>query len=102
MSHQPRRSNPRSKRVNVTMPPELHERSLDLVESFYFGDFSNLIQHLLRKAIFDPSTLVSISPTPATNSAEAKLKALEELQKSVALTPEKAALWKETVREARR
>src|ERR1051325_1178025 len=102
MSHPSRQPTSRSKRVNITMPPELHERSLNLVESFYFGDFSNLIQHLLRKAIFDPSTLLSISPTQTINSPETKLKALEELQKSVGLTPEKAASWKRTVREGRR
>jgi Arc/MetJ-type ribon-helix-helix transcriptional regulator len=95
-------SAPRAKRVNVTMPPELHERSLDLVKAYYFGDFSNLIQHLLRRAIFDPSTLLSISPAASALTPESKLNALKELQDSVGLTPEKAAAWKDDVRNARR
>lgn len=48
---------PKSARLNITIPQALLDEGMKLVDKFHFNGISDLIQKLLRDAVFtDPAT----------------------------------------------
>jgi hypothetical protein len=91
----------KAKRLNITIPAALHDDAVRYMERFRYTDLSSLIQHSLREEIYGRN-LSKAEGEGAAVDAMIKIKALRALQDSLQLTPEKAAAWMATIRDARR
>jgi hypothetical protein len=90
-------------RLNITVPADLLEESRSLARHYRFEGISDLVHHFMRLMLANGSPHFPIHSGSQSGPTSAfRIDAFKKLQDQLQLTPEKAAEWTATIKDARR